>query len=73
MSNDPINFFAKLGGLQAKIIAAKTLKIDSIICPYSNISDIHEFPKLLLEGITIYFVREYKQIYEIVFEEKRGN
>ncbi|KAL4480128.1 hypothetical protein ABPG74_020644 [Tetrahymena malaccensis] len=63
----------KIGGLQAKIIAAKTLNIDQIICPYSNLSDVHDFPRLLLDGLTIYFVKEYKQVYDIVFEDKRGS
>lgn len=59
------------GGLQAKVIGAKTLHINEIICPYSNMADAHEFPKLLLENMTIYFVREYKQVYSLIFEDGR--
>jgi len=44
----PIGEVCKIGGLQAKIIAAKTLNISTIICPYSNIGDVHDFPALLL-------------------------
>jgi len=33
-----------LGGLQAKIIGAKTLKIDTIIVPASNLGEVLEFP-----------------------------
>lgn len=35
--------------------------------------DVLECSKLLLEGMTIYFCKEYTQIYEIIFEEKRNN
>ncbi|EGR30721.1 hypothetical protein IMG5_124880 [Ichthyophthirius multifiliis] len=58
----------KIGGLQAKIIGAKSVGIDQIISPYANINDCMEFPKELLEDISIYFVKEYKQIYQIVFQ-----
>lgn len=49
------------------------MNIDTIICPHSNLGDVEDFPRLLLDGMTIYFVREYNQVYDIVFEEKRGS
>jgi ATP-dependent Lon protease len=39
----PLGEVCKIGGLLAKIIAAKTLGITNIICPYANIYECHEF------------------------------
>lgn len=50
----------KIGGLQAKMIAAKSLKIQEVIVPYSNLGETLEFPLKLLDGMTIHFVKEYK-------------
>lgn len=61
----------KIGGLQSKLIASKTLKISNVIVPYSNLGEVMEFPKQLLAGMNVYFVKEYSQIYQILFEKKR--
>ena len=59
-----------LGGLQSKFIASKTLNINEIIVPYSNLAEVMEFPQLLLDDLVVHFVKEYKEIYELLFIEK---
>lgn len=44
--------------------------------PYSNLADVLEFPQLLLNGIVVYFVENYSEVYELLFvesSEKRKN
>lgn len=49
----------KIGGVQAKIMAAKTLNINKIILPYSNLGDVQEMSTLLLNDLSVYFVLHY--------------
>ena len=52
----------KIGGLNAKLIASKSLKIDTIIVPYANKGEIMELSPKLLEGFLLRFlVREVSQ------------
>jgi len=46
------------------------LNINEIIVPYSNLAEVMEFPQLLLNDLVVYFVKEYKEIYELLFVEK---
>jgi ATP-dependent Lon protease len=55
--------------LQSKLIAAKSLNIYEIIVPYANLSEALDFPSLLTEDLTLYFVKEYKEIYDMLFTE----
>ena len=59
-----------IGGLQSKFIASKTLNINEIIVPYSNLAEVLEFPQLLLKDLVVYFVKDYKQVFELLFVEK---
>jgi len=59
----------KIGGVQAKVTASKALDIKRIILPWGNKTDFFELPKMLKEGLTVYFVKEYKDVYNIVFGE----
>jgi len=59
----------KIGGVQAKLTASKALDIKRIILPWGNKTDFFELPKLLKEGLTIYFVKEYKEVFDIIFGE----
>ena len=58
----------KLGGVNSKIIASKSLNINVIILPFLNLEEVLDLPKKLLDGITLYFVKEYKEIFRLVFE-----
>jgi len=59
----------KIGGVQAKVTASKALDINRIILPWGNKTEFFELPKMLKEGLTVYFVKEYKEVYDIVFGE----
>ncbi|CAD8064510.1 unnamed protein product [Paramecium sonneborni] len=63
----------KIGGLQQKLIAAKTLDIVDIILPYSNLGEALNLPQQLIKGLNLYFVTEYRQIYELIFEQQISN
>jgi endopeptidase La len=57
----------KIGGVQAKVTASKALDIKKIILPWGNKSDFYELPKLLKDGLTVYFVKEYQEVFNILF------
>jgi Lon-like ATP-dependent protease len=59
----------KIGGVQAKVTASKALDIKKIILPWGNKSDFYELPKLLKDGLTVYFVKEYQEVYNVLFGE----
>ncbi|CAD8067660.1 unnamed protein product [Paramecium primaurelia] len=63
----------KIGGLQQKLIAAKTLDIIDIILPYANLGDALNLPSQLLKGLNLYFVTDYQQIYDLIFDQQIGN
>ncbi|CAD8145217.1 unnamed protein product [Paramecium pentaurelia] len=63
----------KIGGLQQKLIAAKTLDIVDIILPYANLGDALNLPQQLIKGLNLYFVTDYRQIYELIFEQQIAN
>lgn len=45
------------------------MNINEIIVPYSNLAEVLEFPQLLLNSLNIYFVKEYKEVFELIFVE----
>jgi Lon-like ATP-dependent protease len=57
----------RIGGVQAKVTASKALDIKRIILPWGNKVDFIELPKMLQEGLTVYFVKEYKEVFNIIF------
>jgi Lon-like ATP-dependent protease len=58
----------RIGGVQAKVTASKALDIRRVILPWGNKVDFIELPKMLQEGLTVYFVKEYQEVYNIIFE-----
>ncbi|CAD8160202.1 unnamed protein product [Paramecium pentaurelia] len=63
----------KIGGLQQKLIAAKTLDIVDVILPYANLGEALNLPQQLIKGLNLYFVTDYRQIYELIFEQQIAN
>jgi Lon-like ATP-dependent protease len=57
----------KIGGLLGKITASKTLYIEKLIIPIGNKTEFWELPEMLKEGLTVYFVKEYKEVYDLIF------
>jgi len=60
-----------VGGIREKVIAARRSKIMELILPYGNRRDFEELPDYLREGINIHFARNYREVFEFVFDEHR--
>jgi ATP-dependent Lon protease len=60
-----------VGGIREKVIAARRAKIMELILPYANRRDFEELPDYLREGINIHFARNYREVFEFVFDEHR--
>ncbi|MEZ5572194.1 MAG: endopeptidase La [Halioglobus sp.] len=60
-----------VGGIREKVIAARRSKIMELILPYANRRDFEELPDYLREGINIHFARNYREVFEFVFDEHR--
>ncbi|WP_456442588.1 endopeptidase La [Caldithrix abyssi] len=59
-----------VGGLQEKLMAARRHGIKRIILPAENKPDVREMSKELLEGLELIFVKDYEQIYDLLFKNK---
>ncbi len=59
-----------VGGLNEKLLAAKRHGIENIVLPVENKSDIKEMDKELYDGLKLHFVRDYEQIYDLIFGKK---
>lgn len=58
-----------VGGIREKIIAAKRTKITELILPEYNRRDFFELPDYIRNGLTIHFVRHYRDVVRIIFSE----
>lgn len=59
-----------IGGLKEKCIGAHRSGINRIILPIKNEKDIEDVPEEIKKDIKFIFVKNYKEIYKIVFEVK---
>lgn len=59
-----------IGGLKEKCIGAHRSGITRIILPLKNEKDIEDVPEEIKKDIKFIFVKNYKEIYKIVFEVK---
>jgi ATP-dependent Lon protease len=58
-----------IGGLKEKIIAAKRENIHKIIAPKKNKRDFEELPPQVKKGVDMYFVENYKEVYDLIFKK----
>ncbi len=56
-----------IGGLKEKSLGANRSGIKEIIIPYNNERDLAELPDYLKEKIKYHLVKEYKEVYKIMF------
>ncbi len=56
-----------VGGIKEKIIAARRLGIKEVLLPDANKRDFDELPEHLSQGLTVYFAKEYREVFDIVF------
>ena len=57
-----------VGGIREKVIAACRAKITELIFPLANKGDYEVLPDYLRAGITVHFVRSFREVFDIVFE-----
>ena len=57
-----------VGGIKEKIIGAYNNDIKTIFIPYNNKLDLHTIPDNILENIDIKLVKNYQEIYDILFK-----
>jgi ATP-dependent Lon protease len=58
-----------VGGIREKVIAARRSRIMELIIPFANRRDFEELPDYLREDINIHFARNYREVFEFVFDE----
>ncbi len=56
-----------IGGEREKLLAAKRLGITEVILPAANRVDVAELPESVCEGLTIHYVRHYKDVAKLMF------
>ncbi len=56
-----------IGGLREKVIAARRIKVMELIFPEANRRDFDELPDYIRDGLTVHFVRQFKDVVKIVF------
>ncbi|KAL3278224.1 hypothetical protein HHI36_013563 [Cryptolaemus montrouzieri] len=56
-----------VGGIKEKTIAAKRSGVKCIILPDENKKDFDDLPKFISEGLEVHFVKQFDEIYQIVF------
>lgn len=59
-----------IGGLKEKSIGAHRNGIKKIIIPYDNLKDLEEIPEEVKQDITFIPVKNYKEVWNIIFKEK---
>lgn len=60
-----------IGGLKEKSLAANRMGIKEVIIPYSNEKDLDELPEYLKKNIKYNLVKEYKDVYKLVFTSNK--
>ena len=55
------------GGVKEKTIAARRSGVKRLIFPAGNQKDWEELPDYITQGLEAHFVKDYKDIYAIVF------
>ena len=62
-----------VGGIREKIIAARRNKIPEVLLPYANRGDYEELPDYLRDGLSVHFVRTFREVFDVVFDATRDN
>ena len=62
-----------VGGIREKVIAARRSKIMELILPFANRRDFEELPDYLREGINVHFARNFREVFEFVFDDHRAD
>lgn len=57
-----------VGGIREKVIAARRVKIKSLILPEANRRDFDDLPGYLREGLEVTFASHYRHVFERLFK-----
>jgi len=57
-----------VGGIREKVIAAKRAGITELLMPAANRPDFERLPDYVKAGLSVHFVKHYKDVAKIVFE-----
>ncbi|HYW03051.1 MAG TPA: endopeptidase La [Gammaproteobacteria bacterium] len=60
-----------VGGIREKIIAARRSGVLELILPEDNRRDYEELPEYLTRGLTVHFVRHFREVARQVFPHRR--
>ena len=61
----------KIGGLKEKIIGAYNSNIKTVIIPDENKAILKELDKRILDNISIITVKNYQEIYNLIFKNEK--
>ena len=56
-----------VGGIKEKVLAARRSGADTVILPLANKRDYDELPEYVKNCVTVHFVNDYQQVYNIAF------
>jgi ATP-dependent Lon protease len=56
-----------IGGVKEKAIAARRDGVSQIILPSANRKDWTELPDVIKEDLTVHFVSDYDEVFELCF------
>ncbi|KAK6178693.1 hypothetical protein SNE40_011218 [Patella caerulea] len=58
-----------VGGIKEKVIAAKRVGVNCIILPEENRKDFADLASFITDGLEVYFVEHYSDVYHIAFPD----
>ena len=61
-----------VGGLNEKLLAAKRYGMKTVLIPDGNRPDIRELDKELTDGLEIIYIKDYTEVYDIIFGKKKS-
>ncbi|MBW1636245.1 MAG: endopeptidase La [Deltaproteobacteria bacterium] len=56
-----------IGGIKEKIIACRRSKVKEVVLPHDNREDFEMLPDHIKEGLTVYFVKTFKDVLKVCF------
>ena len=56
-----------IGGVKEKVIAARQAQVEHLLLPDANRKDWDELDGSLQDGLTVHFVRNYEEVFDVCF------
>ena len=58
-----------VGGIKEKTLAARRSGADTVVLPLQNKRDYDDLPAYVKDNMTVHFVSDYQQVYDVAFEK----